>query len=1064
MSHTSLRPAERVVVEMADVPSGRRLRWLAQRCAGQPALLAEVQALVDQLETSDGMTLPPAPSTVSNRMLAPGTHVDDFVILGLLGAGTSGVAYIARQEMLGREVALKVLRTGTTAAAQKRFELEAEVLGRLDHPGVARVYASRAAHGDRPAYIAMELVEGDPVTDYVTAQSLTTGGCLELVARISDAVHHAHQRGVIHRDLKPGNILVTSDGHPKVLDFGVARLLHATRGGDHETQMGQIVGTLPYMSPEQLAGDPRDLDIRTDVYSLGVLLYHLLSGALPFDFEEMSLADAARAICQREPVRLGVRCPDLPPDVDIVVGCAMARVRDRRYESAAALAADLRRAGSGVPIAAHRDSALITLLNRLRRSRLVATAAAVGLIGVAGLAGYAIVQRTEARESAAALEAELARSTVERGRLLGRMGNLPVAEQMLWQQALSDGGAPASRWALRELYARYTSIWDVQVHSQEATTVRFSPDDRLAVSAGRDGLVQLLRVRDGARLRHWTNHAPSRVVAASFLPDGARVYSVDDAGGIALHTIEADAPTHAWTLAGATIGDAALLSPERLVLAVSRTNDGNTLAEIVVLSLADGSTRTLWSAPPGVNVTSVAVSPEGASVGAGTGEGTLVVVDVSTGQLRWSASGHEGPVSHVAWSPDGRWLASGSIDRTVRLWDAPTGQLRRTMSAGNGSARSVAFSSDSRQIASAGWWRVEIWDVETGTLLRDEIGASQGWYDARFSSAGDRLLIASAQGGIRLWDLAPPVTLHDATPSAPLAAALDTDRMGLHPVIGRADGRLDVLHAGGPPHVARHGASLVQVAVDAAGQLFASAGVDPLLRVWRHDSNGAVPLLTFEEGNAASVAMSTDGGLVAVGEVSGRLTVIRTADGQRLYSVPGDGADLLSVRFDASASRLFAGYRDRHIVVRDATDGHVLRMLETSSAPFVLAYHEPTERLAAGTWAGAIDIFDTTTGQRLSSLTGHARLVTDLDFLDDDVLVSTGRDGTVRAWSLSSPSELALLRQRDIGGEGVRAVDEGQRLAVLFEDGHAELLDLTRLDARIAGHREAQLQPRPASQ
>src|SRR5690606_21107689 len=115
---------------------------------------------------------------------------------------------------------------------------------------------------------------------------------------------------------------------------------------------------------------------------------------------------------------------------------------------------------------------------------------------------------------------------------------------------------------------------------------------------------------------------------------------------------------------------------------------------IVVLSLADGSTRTLWSAPTGVNVTSVAVSPEGASVGAGTGEGTLVVVDVSTGQLRWSASGHEGPVSHVAWSPDGRWLASGSIDRTVRLWDAPTGQLRRTMSAGNGSARSVVFSSD----------------------------------------------------------------------------------------------------------------------------------------------------------------------------------------------------------------------------------------------------------------------------------------------------------------------------------------------------------------------------------
>src|SRR5690606_9873732 len=136
--------------------------------------------------------------------------------------------------------------------------------------------------------------------------------------------------------------------------------------------------------------------------------------------------------------------------------------------------------------------------------------------------------------------------------------------------------------------------------------------------------------------------------------------------------------------------------------------------------------------------------------------------------------------------------------------------------------------------------------------------------------------------------------------------------------------------------------------------------------------------------------------------------------------------------------------------------------LETSSAPFVLAYHEPSERLAAGTWAGAIDVFDTTTGAREASLTGHARLVTDLDFLDDDVLVSTGRDGTVRAWSLSDRSELALLRQRAVGGEGVRTVDEGQRLAVLFEDGHAELLDLVRLDARIEGHRDAQRSPRPA--
>lgn len=1060
MSHTSLRPAERVLIEMADVPSNERLRWLTRRCEGNPALLAEVQGLVDQFETPDGAPEPAAGAW--SRMLAPGTRIDDFTILGLLGAGTSGVAYIARQEMLGREVALKVLRAGTSAAAQRRFELEAEVLARLDHPGIARVYAYRGARGDSPPYIAMELVEGEPVTDFVAAQSLPTPACLELVARIADAVHHAHQRGVIHRDLKPGNILVTSDGHPKVLDFGVARLLHATGDAGHETQVGQMVGTLPYMSPEQLAGDPNDLDIRTDVYALGVLLYHLLSGVLPFDFAEMSLAEAARAICQRDPVRLTARCPDLAADVGVVVACAMARLRDRRYESAAALAADLRRAAAGVPIAAHRDSALVTLLHRLRRSRLVATAAAVGLIGVAGLAAYAMVQRTEARQAAEALASELARSTVERARLLGRMGNLPVAEQMLWEQTLVDGDMPSRRWALRELYARYPSIWDVQVHAQEADVVQFSPDDRLAVSGGRDGRVQLLRVRDGARLRQWIPHADARIVSVGFLPGGTRVYSVDSMGHIVVHATDDEPPASRWTLPGTSVRDAALLMPSSLVLAVARADDAAAPGEVIAMSLADGATRTVWSAGPGVGVTSVTVSPDGTAIAAGLDDGMLVVADVATGRVRWRATGHDGFVSRVAWSPDGRWLATGSVDRTIRLWDHATGRLTRTMSAGNGSVRSVAFSSDSRQLASAGWWRVEIWDVETGSLLRDEIGASQGWYDARFSAAGDRLLIASAQGSIRLWDLTPPVTLLPASPSAPLSASLDTDRMGLHPVFGRSDGRLDVLHAGGAPHVARHGARLAQVAVDAAGQLFASAGFAPLLRVWRHDRNGAVPLLTLDDGEAYSVAMSADGRLTAVGEVGGRLTLVSNADGRRLYAVEGDGADLLSVRFDAHASRLFTGYRDRRIVIRDVADGHAFRTLETSSAPFVLAYHEPSGLLAAGTWAGAIDVFDATSGARAGSLTGHARLVTDLDFLDDDVLVSTGRDGTVRAWSLSDRSELALLRQRGSGGEGVRSVDEGQRLAVLFEDGHAELLDLVRLDARIEGHRDAQRSPRPA--
>lgn len=1057
MSHASLNEAERILIELADVPPAQRMAWLARRCEGAPALRADVQTLVDQFEASDeSRALRDATqSAVLDRLLAPGTVVDDFTIVGVLGAGSAGVAYVARQSDPPREVALKILRPSRGADARRRFEFEGDVLGRLDHPGIASVYASHAPMDGTPAYIAMELVDGMPVTDYAASHQLDVGTCLRLVALICDAVHHAHQRGVIHRDLKPGNILVTAGGQPKVLDFGVARLVGGAGLSTSATQVGQLVGTLPYMSPEQVAGDPGDLDIRTDVYSLGVLLYHLLAHRLPFDLTELNLTAAVRAICDSDPVHVASDRPDLRGDVAAIVGCAMARARERRYPSAAALADDLRRAASGEPIATRRDSAWRSLRDRLRRSRLVATGAAVGLIGVAGLAGYAIVQRGEARQTAVALARQLARATVERGRLLARMGNLAVAETLLWEQAAAAPDDVATHWALRELYARYTSAWEIQAHTDEVQTVRFSPDDRHVLSGGRDGRVVLSLARDGSLVRDWQDHAPAGVVSVGFASAGRQVFSVGRDGRVMARDLASGESVATWQAgaAGGRVEDAALSGGGVLVVAWSELRNGQPWGQVVAAPLIEGRPYTLWTAPTGVVPTSVTHSPDGHAVVVGTSDGQLTRLDAATGAVRWQRGGQQSEVARVAWSPDGLWLATGGTDRTVRIWDAVTGDVRQTLAGANGTARSAMFSGDSRRVVSAGWWRVDVWDVTTGQLVRDDIGASQGWFDARFSSSAEQLVMGSAQGTVRLWELGGEMALHPGLPSAPLSVSFDTDRAALHPVIGRSDGRITVLDPGGAPLYVRHGVRLEQVAVDGAGLQFVSVGAGPMLRAWRRGGNGVVPHVTLEEGDALSAALSRDGRVAAVGETGGRVTVIATDDGRRLLTVDGDGSDALAVRLDAGGTRLFTAYRSRAVAIRDIADGRTLATFRSSRVPFALAFHEGSQRLAAGTWGGTIDVWAIDTGVRLASLTGHARVVTDLDFLSADVLCSTGRDGTVRVWSVTEPSELALLLQRGVGGEGIRVVDDGQRLGVLFEDGRADLLDLARLDARIAGHR-----------
>lgn len=406
----------RLFDEVCDMSAASRAAFLDDVCANDPELRREVESLVahdrraiDVVEAAEagGGAGALASSIGSESDADVPDRIGPYTLGKEIGRGGMGVVYEAQQTSPNRRVALKLIRGGfATAGTERRFKLEAEVLGRLQHAGIAHIYDAGIANaaGRSQPYLAMELVDGAPLTEFVRAHRLSAREILALAARLCDAVHHAHQKGVIHRDLKPENVLVVehassedavssgdrtlmSVGQPKVLDFGVARLIDPdAEAVTQQTNVGQLVGTLGYMSPEQLAGDPSAIDTRSDVYALGVMLYRLLAGRMPHDFSGKPLAEAARITREIEPPRLKTVNRAYRGDIDTIVTKAIATDPDRRYESAAALADDVRRFLSDEPIAAHPPSAAYTLRKFARRNR--------GLVSGAGLALVALVGGT----------------------------------------------------------------------------------------------------------------------------------------------------------------------------------------------------------------------------------------------------------------------------------------------------------------------------------------------------------------------------------------------------------------------------------------------------------------------------------------------------------------------------------------------------------------------------------------------------------------------------------------------------------------------------------------------
>ncbi|HUU98493.1 MAG TPA: protein kinase, partial [Phycisphaerae bacterium] len=798
----------------------------------------------------------------------PGVQVPGYRIVREIGRGGMGRVYEAVQLSTRRTVALKFILEGpfSSEKTRQRFEREVEILGQLNHPYIVAVHDCGTVGGH--FYFVMDYIGGQPLGAWMADGERPIDQTLRLFSKICEAVNAAHLRGVIHRDLKPANIRIDAAGEPHILDFGLAKLTpdQITEGTKPAmmTMTGQFMGSLPWASPEQAEAVPSKIDTRTDVYSLGVILYQMLTGKFPYEVIG-NMRDVLDRIIKAEPARPSTIRKQINDEVETIVLKCLQKEPDRRYQTAGELARDIQHYLKGEPIEAKRDSFAYMLRKQLRRYRVPVTIAAVFVLVV--LAGF-VTSLTFWR--LATHRAEQLRQTNYLNGVAAAQAAWVFNETARMKQLLQACPPDLRGWEWYHLlHLSDLSKRTYRGHEGWVQCVAFSPDGRRIVSGSWDGTLRVWEA-DTPKEVHAIRAGQGHVICVAFSLDGRLIASAGDDGAVEIWDAHTGKP----------------ISPPlggfgNVVGAVAFSSDGRLIA-----SAGDDGAVKIWDAhtgkeipPPlrehGAHPQRVAFSPDNRLVVSGGSDGTLKVWDLNTRQeVLPRLPGHDKRIRAIAFSPDKikRLLVSGSDDGQLKLWDLDAGrQIPPLLSGHKGAVRGVAFSPDGTRIVSCGEDRLlRVWDVISGAEVATFRGHDHVVTSVAFSPDGSEIVTGSDDRTLKIWDPntpTEPLTLRGHE-GAVRAVAFSPD--GTRIVSASDDRKLRVWNAATGQEVLLplrgHDEPVSAVAFSPDGKRIVSASQDGTVRIWDANKGREVLLpLRGHEGMVNGVAFSPDGSRIVSG-------------------------------------------------------------------------------------------------------------------------------------------------------------------------------------------------------
>jgi WD40 repeat protein/serine/threonine protein kinase len=1010
-----------------------------------------------------------------------GELLSGYSIIREIARGGQGVVFEAIQLQTKRRAAIKMIEPDPDGSfpgnRRRRIEREAELVASLRHPNIVSIYHCSPLPGGRFA-LAMEYVDGVSIDAWAKEldaraspskdeQKDVVRAKLRAMCAICDAVHHAHINGVIHRDLKPGNVLIDEHGTPRVVDFGVA--LRTTQS--RLTRAGGFTGTLAYASPEQVSGDPDAVDARSDVYALGVMLYELLAGRPPYDTSG-SLTGVIEHITRSAPAPLLAVQPGSQPagaELEAIVAKALSKDRSERYQSAAALKEDLEHLLNGLPVSARAHNALYLLSKLAARHRVGVIIGSLVLALLVALGITAAWSSHRFKQQGALLAASLSSSTIERGRLVGMNGANARAEELIWPEFIRSGaraddpdllfeGTPSQRqaaWALVELYSRSPS--QLLIHAHEgAEAARFEPEDPDVVRVvAPDASEQFIRISKQAAIssrpgdaslvadrplsstssRHVTLRSASgptvidldtgshrsyahellrSVILNDVNPDGTHALSVDDAGTLRLWSL--DPLVMQRELATNLIRQAhASFSPDGTLITCGRDE------HIVVFRSSDGAEIASYLVPESLGspatrqqICVTRFSPDNRFLAAGVQNHVVVYDTQSPNTPPRRFPGQLGYLNWIDFSADGSLLASCSSDRTFRVYDVATGEVVNAFEHGEPFFARTAFSPDGSKIALLDTtFNLRVFEVRAGAWRTSLHGLRGTIHAAAFTPDGSFIVACSSGGELGVWRAGD----HHLVAKLPLGAspllslvitpdsqgAIVADQSG---TLWQADLHRLMSHT--------HSDALISAALPRTTPYPTCLACSP---------NGSTLVVggTSQELHAVNLLSGGDTTLQATHAIR----VVQGAfapDGRSFVSVGGDGVAIVSDPVNG-AERF-----------RTPTVGVITR---------AVCFAPDGKSFFTGSDDWKIRQYDASTGSLLRTISGAKQHVFALALHPSgNILFSCGRDSSVQVWDTHTGRELAVLQGHTDMIMSLALSPDGRKLLTASADQSIGVWDL----------------------